>query len=207
MDDTLSHPSARALRTARLVLRPLQESDRAEFVRVRRISVQHLLPWSPEMGPGETFESLFTQSLDRAARGLASDTDYRFAAFQHTGELVGIFNLNNVIRGVFQNAFAGWWLSADSTGRGFGYEALSALLDHAFAEQPGGVGLHRVQAGIIPGNLRSIRLAQRVGFREEGLARGYLKIAGQWQDHILFAKLSVEHRIGSTSETGPMTTI
>ncbi|MBC7770857.1 MAG: GNAT family N-acetyltransferase [Pyrinomonadaceae bacterium] len=194
MDSSLSQAPATVLRTSRLLLRPLQESDRAEFIRVQTSSTRHLSPWSPAMEPGQTFDELFSSMLARTLRGLSLESDYRFATFLHTGELVGMFNLNNVIRGVFQNAFAGWWLSVDSIGRGFGCEALPALLDHAFAEQPAGLGLHRVQANIIPANERSIRLAQRVGFRQEGLARGYLKIAGVWQDHMMFAKLAEEHQ-------------
>ena len=51
-----------------------------------------------------------------------------------------------------------------------------------------------MQANIIPRNLPSIRLAERMGFRLEGLALKYLKIAGEWQDHLMFAKLVDEHR-------------
>jgi ribosomal-protein-alanine N-acetyltransferase len=38
--------------------------------------------------------------------------------------------------------------------------------------------------------LASIRLLQSCRFHHEGIARQYLKIAGKWEDHLLFAKLS-----------------
>ncbi len=182
------------IRSPRLVLRPLIEADRAEFLRVLAVSRDHLAPWSPAMEPGETDDLHFSRQLARTNEGIARGSDYRFSAWQHDGRLAGTFNLNNIVRGAFQNAFAGWWLSVDATRQGYGFEALDALLTHAFRPVPHGIGLHRVQANIIPTNQRSVRLAERVGFRVEGLARAYLKIAGEWQDHVMFAKLASEHR-------------
>jgi ribosomal-protein-alanine N-acetyltransferase len=51
------------------------------------------------------------------------------------------------------------------------------------------MGLERIEAGCIPGNMRSIRLLEAIGFRQEGIMRGYLEIDGRRQDHILFAML------------------
>ena len=48
-------------------------------------------------------------------------------------------------------------------------------------------GLHRVQPAVIPRNIRSIRVVEKAGFRREGRALRYLNIAGQWEDHDIFA--------------------
>jgi len=58
-------------------------------------------------------------------------------------------------------------------------EALRLAVLYAFQD----LGLHRIEANIIPGNVASIALVQRLGFRLEGLAERYLKIHGEWQDH------------------------
>jgi len=50
--------------------------------------------------------------------------------------------------------------------------------------------LHRLEAACIPVNLASIRLLTKCGFRQEGLARRYLKINGRWEDHLLFGRLA-----------------
>ena len=63
--------------------------------------------------------------------------------------------------------------------------AVRLTLDFAFRH----LGLHRVEASCLPHNQASIRLLQKCGFEREGLARGYLKIAGEWRDHLLFARL------------------
>jgi ribosomal-protein-alanine N-acetyltransferase len=52
------------------------------------------------------------------------------------------------------------------------------------------VGLHRLQADIRPENLRSQRLVERLGFRQEGLLRRYLDIDGDWRDHLSYALLA-----------------
>ena len=84
-------------------------------------------------------------------------------------------------------------MNAELAGQGYCTEAVAGALDYAFAPQPAGVGLHRVQAAIIPHNIASIRVAEKNGFVREGLCRRYLQIAGAWQDHALFAKLADEH--------------
>jgi ribosomal-protein-alanine N-acetyltransferase len=52
--------------------------------------------------------------------------------------------------------------------------------------------LHRLEANIQPGNLASIALVRRLGFRREGLSRRYLKIGGRWRDHERWAILAEE---------------
>jgi len=183
------------LHTPRLLLRILSSDDRAEYVRIHSQSHTHFAPWTPAPEPGVTLEDLFQRHLEKATRGLVNDTDYRFVAVLGNGRIAGFFNLSNIVRGAFHNAYAGWGVSADATGQGYATEAVSGLLDLAFAPPPKGVGLHRVQANVIPTNAASLRVADKNGFRREGLARAYLKIAGKWQDHLMLAKLAEEHQI------------
>ncbi len=51
--------------------------------------------------------------------------------------------------------------------------------------------LHRVMANYVPSNIRSENLLNRLGFRKEGTAKSYLKIAGSWQDHVLTSKINL----------------
>jgi ribosomal-protein-alanine N-acetyltransferase len=79
-------------------------------------------------------------------------------------------------------------------------EAVRLALDLAF----GPIGLHRVQAAIMPNNAPSLALARRMGFREEGFAVRYLKIAGRWRDHRIFALTAEEWRGRRRTARHPM---
>ena len=180
-------------RTERLLLRALAESDVDEFVRVVDVSRGEWEPWTPAREPEISGRELFQRELARGANGVKAGTHLRLAGFEEDGSLVGLFALNEIVRGVFQSAYASWQVSADRTGRGFGTEGVSGLLDVAFDRPPLGLGLHRVQANIMPANEASLRIAEKVGFREEGFGLKYLQIAGRWEDHVMFA-LTVEDR-------------
>lgn len=186
------------VRTERLTLRPFEEPDRGSFIAVHERSwATHLAPWSPLLdGDPPDFDGLFTQQLARSTEGHAAGSACRLAAFDQHDALVGAFNLSNIVRGVFQSADAGWWLSVDHLRRGYAAEAVKALVSLALAPPRegspldgvrSGLGLHRVQCAVIPSNAPSLAVAQRAGFRREGLARNYLKIHGRWQNHVLLA--------------------
>lgn len=170
-------------------LRPLAEGDRAEFVRVMAVSEGLHAPWSPARPPGDTWEAVFERAYAKHRAG----TDWKGVAELEDGRFGGFFNLNELVRGPFQNAYAGWSVNAEVAGRGVATAGVRALLDVAFAPPPHGLGLHRVQANVIPRNVRSLRVAEKAGFRREGLALRYVCIAGVWEDHVLFAKTVEEH--------------
>lgn len=98
------------------------------------------------------------------------------------GDLVGILNLNSIIRGAFQSASIGYWVSQERNGEGIASAAVAAAKTVAAGE----LGLHRIQAETLLDNTASQRVLLRNGFVRYGIAPDYLKIAGRWQDHALF---------------------
>jgi [ribosomal protein S5]-alanine N-acetyltransferase len=56
--------------------------------------------------------------------------------------------------------------------------------------------LHRIEANVIPRNARSLKVVRKLGFREEGLAKDYLKINGIWEDHIHMVLLNENMELG-----------
>ncbi len=107
--------------------------------------------------------------------------------------LVGALNFNEIVRGVFQSAYLGYWLGATFTGQGLMREALGLAIATAFRPiAAGGLGLHRLEANIMPHNSASIAVVRALGFKKEGLSPRYLKIAGEWQDHERWALLADE---------------
>ena len=95
------------------------------------------------------------------------------------GELAGVININEIVRGVFCSGYLGYYAFVPHNGRGYMTRGLSAVLAEAFLRQ----GLHRLEANIQPDNEASRRLVQRLGFRLEGFSPRYLKLAGRWRDH------------------------
>ncbi len=121
------------------------------------------------------------------------DTGYAFLIFRHEdGRLVGGVSMSNIRRGVAQSASLGYWMGAPFARHGYMTEALEAVLDFGFNS----LGLHRIEAACLPSNQASRGLLAKVGFREEGYAREYLRINGVWQDHVLFAILRTDARPG-----------
>ncbi|MCR8656307.1 GNAT family N-acetyltransferase [Paenibacillus endoradicis] len=113
-----------------------------------------------------------------------TDQSYIFGIFlEETNELIGRIALTGIARGPFQNAYLGYYIDQKHNGKGYATAAVSLCVKYAFNE----IGLHRIQAGIMPRNLSSIRVIEKAGFRYEGLAKAYLKINNIWEDHVLYA--------------------
>lgn len=105
---------------------------------------------------------------------------------RQTGAIIGVANLSEVVRGIFQSAYLGFYGHADYAGRGLMREGLLLLLRHAFRV----MRLHRIEANVQPGNARSLTLVRSLGFRREGFSPKYLKIGGRWRDHQRWALLA-----------------
>jgi ribosomal-protein-alanine N-acetyltransferase len=128
--------------------------------------------------------------LQRATADREADALYAFGIWERaTGVLVGRIALANVVRGAWQNATLGYFVGRDWGGKGYATEAVRQVLDFAF----GSGHLHRVQAAVMPRNTPSIRVLQKNGFRDEGVAERYLRINGAWENHRIYA-VTVEDR-------------
>jgi ribosomal-protein-alanine N-acetyltransferase len=102
------------------------------------------------------------------------------------GTVAGRLTLSGITRGPFQSCNMGYWLSEDQTGKGLARQAVRAAVASAYTE----LKLHRVQAETLVANIASQNLLTKTGFEQYGLAPKYLKIAGTWQDHLMFQHLN-----------------
>ena len=78
----------------------------------------------------------------------------------------------------------------DAWGHGYGGEATSLMVDHAFSS----LGLHRVALSVFAFNQRAIRAYERVGFEHEGKSREAIWRDGRWWDEIHMSVLEPEWR-------------
>ena len=181
-------PAPSQLRTPRLTLRALRDTDRFEFFRVLALSRAHLGPASGVFHDGEADEQIFERKLALVRASDADGSAWRRIGVLDDGRIAGGFNLNAIQRGLTFEADANWWLSADQLAKGLATEAVSAMIYHAFADLPAGLGLHRVNAAIMPGNTASIRLAARVGLIQAKGAKASIRLGDRWELHELYAR-------------------
>lgn len=102
-----------------------------------------------------------------------------------SGELVGVVNINEIVRGVFRSGYLGYYAFTPYDRQSLMTEGLSLVVGDAFHR----LGLHRLEANVQPDNKASIRLVRRLGFRREGYSPRYLEIGGRWRDHERWAIL------------------
>ncbi len=175
------------LRSTRLYLRAPVIGDYAAWSTLRAVSRDFLTPWEPSWPEDDLTRSSFRRRLRRYLHERRSDHSYTFFLFQSAGDgLIGGLTLSSIRRGVTQSCSLGYWIGQPHARNGYMSEAVTTVLPFIFE----GLRLHRVEAACLPQNQASIGLLQKAGFRQEGYARGYLKIAGEWRDHVLFARLA-----------------
>ena len=178
--------SANAVRGDGVYLRPPEMNDFEEWASLRQRSRAFLVPWEPTWPADDLTRSAFRRRLRRHAGEISNDEAYPFLIFREADDaMLGGLTLSQVKRGVAQAATLGYWTGQPYAGQGWMSRAVRAATGFAFAT----LRLHRVEAACLPSNEASIRLLTRTSFRQEGLARAYLRINGQWQDHLLFALL------------------
>ena len=170
----------------RIVLRPLVVSDFGAWQEVRRRNDEWLTKWEPSRLPGQPDviedRDAFAVRCSARQRERQLGTGYGFGIFVD-GNFGGEINLSSVQRGPFQSAYVGYWVDEKLAGNGYVPEALVVLCRFVFEE----LHLHRVQVAIIPRNMASRRVVEKLKLRDEGVAVRYLEINGNWEDHVRHA--------------------
>ncbi len=169
-----------------VVLRPLRHRDARRWRAVRSANAEWLGPWEATHPDESSVPPSFGQMVRRFGREARAGRMLPFAV-DLDGELVGQLTVSGITWGSLRSAHAGYWVDRRVAGRGVIPTALAMATDHCFFS----LGLHRIEVNIRPENAASLRVAEKLGFRHEGLRHRYLHIDGAWRDHETFA-LTVE---------------
>jgi len=181
------------IRGGEVYMRYPRMPDFAAWARLRHESREFLTPWEPSWASDELTKGAFRRRIKRYQKETRHDSAYAFFVFRNDDDaLMGGCTLSNVRRGVTQCCALGYWIGERFAGQGYMYDAVRALIPFIFTT----LGLHRIEAACLPTNEPSKNLLVKTGFRQEGIARRYLQINGEWRDHVLFALLSDEAQIG-----------
>jgi len=177
-----SPPVQITIETERTLARLACESDAAAILEYYTTNREHLKAWDPER-PGYFYDQRFWKlQIRQNIDDFLADRALRlFLSPRNEPRLViGNIAFSNFVRGVGQSCTLGYSIDAGHQGRGLMGEALAASIHYVFQN----LHFRRIEANYMPKNLRSGKLLRRQGFVVEGYSRDYLRIDGEWQDHI-----------------------
>lgn len=161
--------------TPNVLLQELRQEDETLFLRSMQQSREFHYPFVVAPQTTKEFQQYWQKYQQENRRC--------FLALNQDKELMGVFNISEMVPGVFQSAYLAYFAAVSYAGQGLMSQALKLLLAKIFQE----LQLHRIEANIQPTNTSSIHLAARNGFRKEGFSPRYLKVNGIWCDHFRFA--------------------
>ncbi|HEX5510522.1 MAG TPA: GNAT family protein [Actinomycetales bacterium] len=163
-------------------LRPLRLRDSRAWRRLRNDNADWLTPWEATSPTPDVPLRSFAQMVRALTRQARAGRMLPFAV-DYEGELAGQMTVSGIIWGSLRSAQVGYWIDRSRAGRGIIPTALALVTDHCLFE----MGLHRMEVNIRPENTASLRVVEKLGFRDEGVRRRYLHIDGDWRDHRTFA--------------------
>ena len=164
-------------------IRPLAPEDAAAVAAAYSRNREHLAPWDP-VRPDDFYtvegqQEAVDRQLSLVLGGLLATW-----VIGYGDDVVGRVSLNNITRGVLCSATVGYWVDQVHLRRGLA----AATVEHACTEALA-LGLHRVEAGTMLGNIASQKVLLRAGFEHYGTAPKFLFVAGAWQDHKLYQRI------------------
>jgi ribosomal-protein-alanine N-acetyltransferase len=165
-------------------VRVVRLSDAERLSAAYQRNREHLAPWEPRRNEDFFTVAGQTASIESKLALFLAGSDVPWVLLD-AGRIVGVMTLSSIVRGPFLSAHVGYWVDKEYNGQGVGSAAVAYAVGVARTE----LGLHRLQAATLPHNAASQKILKRSDFEEIGLAPAYLKIAGAWQDHILYQRV------------------
>ena len=166
----------------------LLNEDRAELMLNYFLeNKEHLSKWEPQRE--STFYTIenWEKILQESCSMFDSGSVIKFSALnKEQTKVIGLCSFTNIVHGVFQACNLSYSISKKYEGKGYMSEIVEAAIGYIFEV----VGLHRIMANHLPENEKSASVLHRQGFEREGYAKSYLKINGQWRDHVLTSKVN-----------------
>lgn len=145
--------------------------DKEAFISAMQRSQSLHHPWVKSPTTAKEFDEYFQRFQPPSQRS--------FLVCDAVENIVGVFNVSEIVLGLFQNAYLGFYAVADFSGKGYMSAGLKLVLVKVFNE----LKLHRIEANIQPDNVQSIQLIKKNGFRYEGFSPRYLKFDNEWRGH------------------------
>jgi len=178
------------IETERLRLQPLAPRYSDVALAYYERNMEFFRPWLPEYG-GDFFSEKFQKMwLMRDTERMKIGKQLKLFVFEREDKkmthIIGDISFSNIIMGVLRSSFVGYKMDRQENGKGYMTEALAHAIQYMFEQRE----LHRIEANIMPRNIASQRVVEKLGFEREGLSKSYLKINGVWEDHLRYALIN-----------------
>ncbi len=176
------------LETDRMLLISLDSTDTEQFFDFLVRNKEYFRKWSAQYEENYFsvwYHRAWLESLEQEA---LNGTQVKFGVYYKTNpnRIIGSVSLSNIIKGIFQSCFLGYRIDENETQKGIATESIKRVIEYAFDE----LKLHRIEANVMPSNAASIKVVEKLGFINEGLAKNYLKVNGKWEDHYHFVLIN-----------------
>lgn len=175
--------------TNHLFLKILSSSSSLEVLNFYERNREFLEPFEPGRVPLFYTNSFQKTTLNYEYNEIVSHHMLRYWLFEkHSPDkIIGSVCLQHILRGAFLTGIIGYKMDKNYLRRGYACEALSYLIQTAFEEY----SLHRIEAYIVPDNIASINLVNKLAFIPEGTAYSSVYINGIWKDQLRFARINL----------------
>jgi len=109
----------------------------------------------------------------------------RFWVFEkdNPDKIIGTISFQDIIRSVYQCCHIGYKFDPDYWHQGYAKESIQKAISVVLKE----FHLHRIEALVLPDNLPSIRLLEKLKFQYEGVSRKCIFLHSRWTDHLCYS--------------------
>lgn len=178
--------TAEPLVTPRLTLVPMTEAHGESMWHAVKSSLEDLMPWMPWAADASPVAQ--NEFAVRSERAWATGERWTFAVL-HEEEVCGTIGIDWPDQ-VNSSAKMGYWMRSDLAGRGLMTEGASAAIGFVFDD----LRFHRLELHAGTENHASRRVAEKLGFHEEGLLRDGARGSDGFYDAVVYGLLSTDPR-------------
>lgn len=175
-------------RTKRLVLTHLGPNWAEQVLHFYTKNKEHFEPFEPDRDP-EFYTLQFQKlALSMEYRLMIQGKLFRLWIFEKDNPevIIGSVNFYNITYGVYCTCQIGYKLDCDYTGRGYAYESIKTGIQIFHKKHQ---NIRRIEANIMPSNIPSIHLIEKLGFEYEGYSKSNIRIRYNWEDHLRYSFL------------------
>ncbi len=168
-----------------ILLRSYEEKDAAELFEAISSSRQHLHPWL-EWVDNTTRPEHSLQFIKHSLHQLNEQEALALGIF-YDGKIIGGLGMHKWDL-ITKRAQVGYWISREYEGKGIINNSLQKFISFLFEK----IGLNKIEIHFDPKNKRSANVAERLGFKVEGIIRQSVIRNGMPEDVVVTGLLKAE---------------